>query len=81
MENKLKVANEKKKDITHFCNQSCEIRRKIHQDQVTLIREIYKVRLIMTRLKDIAAESLNFRIGLMEVGGKVKIQLTWIEAT
>ena len=32
------------------------------------------------RLKVIATKSLNFRKGLMEVGEKLKIQLTWIEA-
>ena len=34
----------------------------------------------MTRLSLIVVESLNFRKGLMEVGEKVKIQLTWMEA-
>ena len=34
----------------------------------------------MTRLRVIVEESLNFREGLMEVGYKVKIQLTWLEA-
>ena len=80
LENQLKIANEKKQDITHFCDQACKIRRKIHQAQVNLTGEIYKVRFIIMRLEEIVAESLNFRIGLMEVGGKVKIQLTWIEA-
>ena len=47
---------------------------------MTLTGEIYKVRLMMTRLRVIAAKSLDFRKGLMEVGEKVKIQLTWMEA-
>ena len=34
----------------------------------------------MTRLSVIAVESLNFKKELMEVGEKVKIQLTWIES-
>ena len=79
LENQLKIANEKKQDITHFRDQACKIRRKIHQAQVNLSGEIYEVKLIVTRLKVIAAESLNFRKGLMEVAKKVKIQLTKVE--
>ena len=36
---------------------------------------------MMKRIKVIIAESLNFRKGLMEVEEKVKIELTWIEAS
>ena len=61
LENQLNIANEKKQDITLFCDQACKIRRQIHQAQVTLTSEIYKARLIMMRLKVIVAESLNFR--------------------
>ena len=42
--------------------------------------EIYKVKLIETRLKEIVVESLNFRKRLIKVGENVQIQLTWIEA-
>ena len=80
LKNQLKIANEKKKGITPFCDQAYKIQRNIHQSQVNLTGDIYKVRLIMTILEYIAVESMNLRIGLMEVGGKVKIQLTWIEA-
>ena len=30
MENQLKTANEKKQEITPFCDQTCKIQRKIH---------------------------------------------------
>ena len=32
------------------------------------------------RLEEITTESLNFRKRLIELGGKVQIQLTWVEA-
>ena len=73
LENQLKIANEKKKDITPFHDQAYKIRRKIHQAQGNLSGEIYKVILIVKRLKLITAESLNFRNGLMEVGENIKI--------
>ena len=76
----MKIANEKKQDITPFCDQACKIQRQIYQAQVTLVGEIYKVWLIMTRLRVIVAEYLNFRQGLMEFGEKVKRHWTWVEA-
>ena len=54
LENQLNLADEKMKDITPFYDQACKIQKYIHQDQVTLTGEIYKVRLKMTRLRVIA---------------------------
>ena len=51
----MKIDNEKKKDINLVCEHACKAQKKIHQAQFTLTGEIYKVRLIMTRLKEIAA--------------------------
>ena len=44
LETHLKMASERNPDITPFCNQSCSIRRNIHQVQLKLAEEIYKVK-------------------------------------
>ena len=80
MEIQLKIANERNPDITSFCDQSFMIRKNIHQFQVSLVDEIYKVKLAKTRLKQITDDSLSFREGLLEVGKKVQIHLNWMEA-
>ena len=66
-EAQLKIENERQLDITHFCNQAYIIRRKIHQVQVSLTTEIYKVKMAERRLNEIAAESLDFITRLLKV--------------
>ena len=44
LEIQLKIANERHLDITSFCDQACMIWRKIHQVQVGLAEETYKVK-------------------------------------
>ena len=73
----LELDDKKKKDITPFCDQECKIQEHIHHFQVILIGKIFKVRLMMERLKVIVAESLAFRKGLFKVAKNVKIQMTW----
>ena len=44
----------------------------MHQVQIKLSDEIYKVKPIVIRLEEIAIESLDFRKILIEVGEKVQ---------
>ena len=63
----LELADQKRQDITPLCDLACKIQEQIHHAKVNLTCEIYIVRLLMTRVRIIAAESLDFRKGLMEV--------------
>ena len=76
----MKIDNEINKDITLFCSQSCTIRRKIHQVQMNLLGEIYKVKMVEKRLNEIAAESLNFRTRLIKFVEKFQSEFTWVES-
>ena len=61
LEKKLKVANEKKLDVTPFHSQACLLQREINQVQLKLEEEMYKVKQIEARLKEIEHGSLEFR--------------------
>ena len=79
LERQLEVADKKMQDITQFCDQAWKIWEQVHQYQVTLTGEIYKVRLMMARLNVIATKSLDFRKRLLDAEEKVKIQMNWRE--
>ena len=51
LETQLKVENERQLDITPFCAQACTIRINIHQVQINIAGEIYKVKTTETRLR------------------------------
>ena len=80
LEAQIMVENEGQLDITPFRAQACTIRRNIHQVQINLSGEIYKVNTTETRLNEIVANSLNFITRMIEVAKKVQIHLTWVEA-
>ena len=58
---------------------ACNIQKKMHQVQIKLLDEIYKVKPIVTRLEEIEIESQSFRKRIIEFRGKVQSQLTWVE--
>ena len=70
--------NEKQPDITPFCGQACLMQRKIHQVQLKLAEEVYKIKKMEARLKEISDNSSDFRKGLLEFAELVQSQLTWI---
>ena len=72
----LDLDDNKRQDITPFCVQAFKIQEQMHHFQVILLGEIYKVRLMMARLKVITVESLDFKKILLEVEEKVKSQMT-----
>ena len=76
---KESLADKRKQDITLFCDQAYKIQEWIHHSQVILTDEIYKMRLMMERMKVIVMESLAFRKGLLDIAEKVKIQMAWRE--
>ena len=51
LDNQVKIANELKQDITPFRDQACKIQKKMHQVQIKLSDEIYKVNPIVIRLE------------------------------
>ena len=51
LEEKIKVFKEKKLDLIPFCSQGFLMQRKIHQVQLKLTEELYKIRQIKVRLK------------------------------
>ena len=72
---KLELEDKRKKDITLFHDQACNIQEQIYNSQVILTDEIYKMRLMMARMKVIAVESLAFKKGLLDISEKVKSQM------
>ena len=56
------------------------MQRKSQQFQLKLVEEVYKIKQIEVRLKEITDNSSNFRKCLLEVVGLVQIQITWIGA-
>ena len=52
----LELDDKKRQDILPFCDQVCKIQAPVHHFQVILIGGIYRVRIMMTRLKVISAE-------------------------
>ena len=80
MEAQLREANEIQPDVIPFHDQAFLIWRKIHQVQLKLVEEIYKIKKEETRLKEILAISIDFGTRLLEVVEKVQGQLNWVEA-
>ena len=52
----------------------------MHQPQLKVTHEIFNIKKVEARLKEISTVLTNFREGLLKVAEKVQRQLTWIEA-
>ena len=74
------MTNKKHPDITPFHGQACLMQRKINQVQLKLAEEVYKIKQIEARLKEIADKSSDFRKELSQVAELVQSQLPWIGA-
>ena len=54
------MENEKQLDLTPFCSQACLLQREINQVQLKLVEEMYTIKQIRARLKEIAHDSSEF---------------------
>ena len=64
--------SEKYPDVTPFRNQSCLLQREINQVQLNLAEEMYKIKQIDPRLKELAHESSHFKFFISEVAELVQ---------
>ena len=67
----LEFEEKRKQEVTPSCDQACKIQEQIYDSQVNITSEIYKMRLMMERINVIAADSLEFRKGLLDIVEKV----------
>ena len=74
------MENEKQLDISPFHNQASLLQKEINHIQLKLVEEMYRIKHIESRLKEISHSSSEFRKRLSEVAKLVQIQLTWIGA-
>ena len=61
LEEKLKVFKEKQLDLIPFHSQSYLMQRKIHQVQLKLVGDLYRIKKIEVRLKEITDNSSGFK--------------------
>ena len=80
LEKHLKMANEKHPNITPFHCQAYLMHTKIHQVQLKMVEEVFKIKQIEARLKEIEDRSLDFMKEFSEVTELVQSQVTWIGA-
>ena len=66
-------------DITPFWNQALMLHKEINQVFLILAGEVYRVKQIEDKLKEIEFSSTQFRRRLLDAVGLVKNQLAWIE--
>ena len=76
----LNTTIERQHDITPFHDQACLIQRNIHQVQLKIAEEIYKIKQAETRLKEISTLSIDFSLRMLNVVEKVQGQLIWVES-
>ena len=77
---KLKMASEKQLDIAPFYNQASSLQKEVNQILLRLAGEMYRIKQIEGRLKEIALSSSEFQNRLSDVVELVKNQLAWIGA-
>ena len=66
-------------DITQFRNLASMLQKEINQLLLSLTGEMYRVKKIEDRLKELELSSTQFRRRLLDVVDLVKNQLAWIE--
>ena len=76
LEEQLKVSKENVLGITQFCSQACLMQKKIHRVHLKLVEELYRIKQIEVRLKEITDTSPDFGKGVLEVVERIRIQLT-----
>ena len=66
------MANEKQLDIAHFRNQASSLQKEVNQILLRLAGEMYRIKQIEARLKEIALSSSKFQKRLLDVVDLVK---------
>ena len=79
LKEQLQVVEEKQMDITPFRNLASRLQKEINQVLLKFAEEMYKVKQVEDRLKEINLVSTQFRRRLSDVVELVKNQLAWIE--
>ena len=79
LKEQLQVAEEKQMDITQFRNSFSMLQKEINQVLLNLAEEMYKVKQMEDKLKELKLSSTRFQRILSNVVELVKNQLAWIE--
>ena len=75
----IQEAKEKQVEITPFWNLASMLQKEINQVLLSLAGEMYRVKQIQDKLKELEFNSTQFWRMLLDVVGLVKNQLAWIE--
>ena len=79
LKEQLQVAEEKQMDITSFRHLASRLQKEINQVLLNLAEEMYKVKQMEDRLKEIKLGSTQFQRIFSDVVELVKHQLVWVE--
>ena len=72
------MSKENQFDITPFRSQAFLMKNKIHQVHLKLAEELYRIKQIEVRLKEITDTSSKFSKRVLEVVELIQGQLTWM---
>ena len=75
----LKDANERKIDIAPLKEHSLMLRGKIHQVQIKLAEEVFKIKQVEAWLQQISVVDTKFKEKTQEIFETLQGQLTWLE--